>query len=194
MKLTATTHDLVHLVFPVTLKHLIGLVDDCEFDTLHAQDVRLVHQILETTRSTDEKVAALGELLKVAAHGDTTVGAHRAQHGTVTKTAGLVKDLLSKLTGRNHDDNKRLGADASSLHGGTRALQLADLAHQLGDDRDQISGSLARASLGDSDKIVASKDDGNAVTLDDSDAVVVAELDVGENLRMKTGGIKLPKS
>lgn len=190
MKLTSATHDLGHSIIPVAAEHLIGLINDSKLDASHREDVRLVHQVLETARGTNKQVTALAELLKVDANGNTSVRAHGAQHGTVAKSAGFVEDLLSQLAGRDDDNDKGLGTHAATVDG-ARSLELANLAHQLGDDRDQISSSLAGASLGDSDKVVASQDDGNAVALDDGGVLVVAHLDVSKDLGVKTSILKL---
>jgi hypothetical protein len=63
---TTTTHEHLHLLLPVTLKHLISLVDDSELDALHGQDVGSGHEIHKTARRADEEVTASSKLLKVA--------------------------------------------------------------------------------------------------------------------------------
>jgi hypothetical protein len=107
--------------------------------------------------------------------------------------------LLCQLAGGDNNDDKRLGTDtvavriigAALRNDRTGTLQLADLAHQLGDDRDEVGSSLAGAGLGDSNEIVSSQDDGNAVSLDDSDGLVSAELGIGDHLRMQAGSVEL---
>jgi hypothetical protein len=190
MKLTSTTHDLGHGIVPLAAEHLIGFVDDSILDASHREDVRLVHQVLKTARGTDEEVAALAKLLKVDTDRNSAVRADRTKHGAITKATSLVEDLLSQLAGRDNDNDKGLGTDAATVDG-ARSLELANLTHQFGDDRNKVCGGLARASLGNSDKIVASHNDRNAVSLNDGGVLVVAHLHVGKDLGVKTSILKL---
>jgi hypothetical protein len=190
MKLTAATHDLGHGIIPLAAQHLIGLVNDSKLDASHREDVRLVHQVLKTARGTDEEVAALAKLLKVDTDRNTAVRADGAQHGTVAKATSLVEDLLSQLAGRDDDNDKRLGTDAATVDG-ARSLELANLTHQFGDDRNKVCSGLARASLSNSDKIVASQNDRNAVSLDDGGVLVVAHLDIGQDLGVESSILEL---
>lgn len=148
---TTTTHDVFHLLLPVILKQLIGLIDDGEANTTEGETVATTHDVTKATRSSDEKIATLGELVQLITHGSTTVSDARAKHGAIAETTSLVEDLTAQFTGGGNDKNQRLSSNTVNAivevlrNVGTSSSQLLGLAHELGDSRNQISSGLARA-------------------------------------------------
>ena len=149
---TTTSQKLLEILVPVRTKHLISLVDDRELYTAHAQPIWAIHEILETTRSANEDIAALGKLVEACARWVAAVSDTWTKHRAIAHAARLVEDLNGKLTGGNDDEDQWLGADAMnpSVEGagsgvGARCLELLGFAHKLRNDWNQVSGCLAAA-------------------------------------------------
>lgn len=149
--------NLGHLLGPVLIEHLIGLIDDGVLDTSHGDEVRLVHESTQAARSGDENVTALAEIVDLLTHWVATVSGAWAKHGLVAHAASLVEDLDSKLAGGNDDDHQRLSTDAvaamiiageSVVDLWTMTAELLGLAHQSAQDWDEVGGGLARAYEG----------------------------------------------
>jgi hypothetical protein len=66
---------------------------DSLLDTMKRKDMRLLHKIKETARSSDQDVATLLQLFPLFAHRTTAVDDAWAQHGTIAEATGLVEDL-----------------------------------------------------------------------------------------------------
>jgi hypothetical protein len=97
---TSSRHDLLEIVTPIIMKQLISLINDGEAvrskrivnmkagkrnepNTVEGQDVRLVHEVLETSRSSDENVTSLLELITLLTDRTTTIDDTWPQHRTV---------------------------------------------------------------------------------------------------------------
>lgn len=130
------------------MQHLISLINDHVAQATQGQDMRTLNEVDETTRRGDQYVASLGKLTDLITNWTATVGDARAKHGTVAELASLVEDLDGQLASRDDDDNQRLSTNLGGVevnHGrvGTRSSELLGLAHQLVQDGDEVSGSLA---------------------------------------------------
>lgn len=151
---TTTLENRVHLLGPVLIQHLIGLVNDRVLDTAHGQDVGVAHEVNQATGSGDEDVTALAQILDLLAHWVAAVSSAWTQHALVTHLARLVEDLDRQLAGGNDDQDQGLGADAVTAVvvggqcgavGWTWAAQLLRLTHELAQDRDEVRSSLTGA-------------------------------------------------
>jgi hypothetical protein len=149
--LTTSTHDDSHLFFPVVVQKLISLIDDGVANTVEREQVGTTHEVQEATRSSDENVTALAKLDHLLTHRTTTVSNARTKHRAIAETTSFVEDLAAELTSRSDDENERLSSNTLSasieVSGDkrTRSGDLLSLAHQLGDDGNQIRSGLARA-------------------------------------------------
>ena len=118
--------------------------------TTQGQNVGSIHKVKQTTRSADENIATLLELRSLMGQRSTSIHNARAQHGTVAKTASLIKDLGGKLSGRSNHKHQRLSADRIGLRVKsmpqirTGSCELLGLSHQLGKNRNKESCSLSR--------------------------------------------------
>ncbi len=148
---TATREDLVEIFLPITVKHLIGFVDDHVPKSSKTEDGGTLHHVDETTRRCDQDVAPLAQLSDLIAHRPSAIDDAGPKHAPVTELASFIENLHGQLAGRADDDYKRLSTNRIpipvSKHGRIRAAgrKLLGLAHQLVQDGDQISSRLARA-------------------------------------------------
>lgn len=149
--LTTTRHDLVEVILPIILEHLICLVYNDVAHTAKSESLGAINHVCQTTRSPDQDVATLAELLFLGAHRATTINHAGPKHGPIAELPGFVEDLNRQLPRRQHDDDERLSAehDVSRrvIGRGVRAVsrEFLGLSHQLVQDRNEISASLARA-------------------------------------------------
>lgn len=119
-------------------------------DTSHGQEVRLVHQVAEAAGGRDEDVTTTTELLTHHTHGKSAVSDARAKHGAIAHAACFVENLDGELARWDDDDDQWL-----CFHGvlsrivpigsgvGARGLQFLGLAHELGDDGNEVGRRLA---------------------------------------------------
>lgn len=149
--LTATTKDLVEVFLPVIVKHLIGLIDDHEFQATERQVVRPIHKVNQSARGRNQDIATKSQLVHLVADGTATVDHAWTKHASVAKLAGFHENLNGQLAGGNDDTNQRLGAgdrvEARSVGNwvGARSRQLLRLSHELVQNGDQVRRGLARA-------------------------------------------------
>lgn len=149
-ELTTAGEDLVELLLPVIVKHLVGFINDHVLDAAQRQDVRTLHHVDQTARRGDENITALLQLINLVAHRSASIDDARSEHGTVAKLSGLVEDLNCEFSSRNHDDDQGLcpyGRDNACIkleRIRTRSSQLLGLAHQMVEDGDKIRSGLAR--------------------------------------------------
>lgn len=177
---------LLHSLLPTAREELVGFVEDSELETSERQQVHVLHEVHQTSRSGNEDVAPHLELLALVPAGGAAVDDARAQHGAIAETTSLIEDLARQLASGADDENERLGTNSVSQRIVSRRVgagcrKLASLAHQLGEDGKQECSSLAGAGLSDSDDVMACEDRRDAVALDRSRRLVLAELDVVEH-------------
>lgn len=148
--LTTTVHDDLELIFPVRAEHLIGLIDNHVLEAAQREALWLIcDEINETTWSSNENIAALGDLVELVAAGPTTIHNTGTEHRAVAETTGLVENLHSKLTVGTNDEHEWLGTSKvarirdKSRGVGAWCTQLLGLAHEFGQGGDQESTSLA---------------------------------------------------
>ena len=144
VRLTTTSHDDLQVISPRIVEHLVSLVDDCVLDAVHAENIWLAHEVHETTTSTDEDIATLAQVLDVHAEREATVSDAWTKHRAVAHATCLVKNLHRQLAGGHEDEHERLCTNRLSL-AATRTTKLLCLAHQAGDDWDEIGCGLAAA-------------------------------------------------
>lgn len=119
-------------------------------DAAKRQNVRLLHEIKQPSRSSDKNITALLEFVTLSTNRSATIHNARTQHRPVAETTSLIEDLSRQLTGRSHDEHQRLSTNRvrnrviSSAQVGTGSSQLLRLAHQLRQDGDEEGGGLAR--------------------------------------------------
>lgn len=149
-RLTATTENLVKILLPVIVKHLVSLIDDHELQATKSQILRAIHEVQKTTRRGNQDVAALAELIDLVTDGATTVNNTGPQHAPVTELASLHEDLDRELTCGHHDANQGLGTsrliDTRPKRGrvGTRRGELLRFSHELVQNGNEIGCGLAR--------------------------------------------------
>ena len=90
--------DIVDLILETAGKHLIGLIEDEDFDVIHAH-VALGNHVQDTTGGTDDEVLAILELLDVLTDGSTTNAGMDLDLHVITEGEGDLLDLKGKLTG-----------------------------------------------------------------------------------------------
>jgi hypothetical protein len=119
-------------------------------ETTERQQIEVLHEIHETTRCGNENIAAHLQLFALITSRSTTVDDARAQHSAVAESTSLVEDLAGQLSSRADDEHKRLSADAvcegvvpSGIR--TRGRELAGLAHELRQDREEEGSCLSRS-------------------------------------------------
>lgn len=56
---TSTFQDLLQVLFPIRVQHLIGFVDDYVLQATKGQDLRTADEVNEATRGTNQDVASL---------------------------------------------------------------------------------------------------------------------------------------
>lgn len=149
-KVTGAREKLLHSLLPSGRKKFVCLVDNSELEATEREQVEILHEVHQATRSGDEDVAAHLQLLALVTSRGTTVDYTWAQHSTVAQTTSLIKDLAGQLASWAHNEHKRLSADAVcervvTRRVGPRSGELASLAHKLGQDRNQEGSSLSRA-------------------------------------------------
>lgn len=110
-----------------------------------------IHEVNQATRSGNEDITALLELLLLVNQRSTPIHNAGAQHGTVAQTASLIKDLSGKLPGRSNHKHQRFSANSivSGVpvrpHKRPGSRELLSLSHQLGKNRDQKRSSFSGA-------------------------------------------------
>jgi hypothetical protein len=120
-------------------------------NTTERQDIRLGHEVDQTTWSSNENVTALGQLLSLFTHRTTAIGNARAEHRAIAKTTRLVEDLTTQLTSWCYDEDQRLSTNSVDIRVEAvsevwaTSSKLLNLAHELRDGRDQVSSGLPRA-------------------------------------------------
>ena len=195
------------------MDHLVGFVDDGVLDTTKRQDMRLVHEVDETTRSANQNVASLLQLHALLTDWTTAIDDAGTQHRAVAETASLIEDLSGQLTSRGNDDDQRFSTNRVKVliealaEIWARGSQLLGLSHQFGQDRNEEGCSFARAykpltmllpylvcghtSLSHGNEVMSRHDGRDSVGLDRSGNLVAAKLDVLENDGVDTGIVKL---
>lgn len=151
------------------MEHLVGFIDDSVpkrkalacgisvvllhhsiLDTAQRQNVRLSHEVEQSTRSTDQNVASLLEFQTLSRHWASTIHDARPQHGSVAKTARFIEDLRRQLTGRRNDQHKWFGSHCisgriePSSKVRTCSCELLCLAHELREHWNEEGGRLPR--------------------------------------------------
>lgn len=150
-QLTTATEDLAQLIIPITVEHLVSLVNYHVLESTKRQVVGTVHKVDEPTRRGNQNVAAKRQLIDLVSNGASAVNDTRPQHAAVAELSGLHKDLDGQLTSRADDTHQGFsandGIEARTILGrvGTRRSQLLGFAHQFVQDGDQIGSRLARA-------------------------------------------------
>lgn len=146
-QLTTTTENLVKVLLPVIMKHLVGLIDDHVPKAAKSEHLRPVDEVQQTARGRDKDVTSLAELVDLVAEGATAVDNTGSEHATVAKLAGLHEDLDGKLASGYHDANQWLGthrrAGSTRRRIGTGSSKLLGFAHQLVQDGNEIGSSLS---------------------------------------------------
>ena len=116
-------------------------------NTVQGEDVRFAHDVDETTRSSNENVTTFLELSDLLTDWTTTICNAGTKHGAIAQTTSLIEDLCAKLTSGSDNEDQWLSTNTIVLltlcNVGTRSSELLGLAHQLGENRDEESSSLA---------------------------------------------------
>eukprot|EP00760_Papus_ankaliazontas_P029662 PhM_4_TR433/c2_g1_i1/m.20119 len=170
----AALHDLADLRLEAHVEHAVGLVEHETLDVLEA-DVAAFKHVPETAGRRDHEVAAVAELVELAADVDTAVQHGGAQTGAEAELAGLGVDLTGELAGGGHDN--ALGVDDA-----VRGRRLAGLAEDLDDHGQEEGGRLAGAGLGARHEIEVVEGDRDGVLLHRRGGVVLAARDVVDEL------------
>jgi len=169
--------------------------------------------ILETAGGSDENVAPKMEICELISARTTTVEKAGPKHRTVAQAARLVEDLDCKLASGADNQHKRLSANSISARVVAGWVwpgcsELLGLAHQLGKDRDEVSGRLSRTykgvsacvgvwllmeltRLGNSNHIFAVEDCRDCISLNWCWEIVTALLNIRNHYRMQASILEL---
>ena len=110
----------------------------------------LRHEVKQTARSCNKNIAAFGKFGSLITGRTSTIRNTGAEHRAVAETTSFIEDLAAELTSRGNDQDQRFGSDTIGVfvepvgQVGSGSCQLLDLAHELGNARDQERRSLAR--------------------------------------------------
>lgn len=150
-RLTSTSKNLVKILLPVIVKHLVSFIDNHKLQATQSQNLRAVHEVEKTTRRGDQDITALAQLVDLITDGATTVDDTRSQHAPVTELARLHEDLDRKLASGHHDADKWLGTSRLVDTGsecsriGARRSELLCFSHELVQNGNEVRSGLARA-------------------------------------------------
>lgn len=186
-----TLEQCLDLLGPVILNQLVGLIHDGEADTAERKGMRTAgNEVLETARGTDQHIAAVCKLGEVHRALWATVDRAEADRSAVSQSVQGLGDLDGEFA--RGDDNQddwlrlnlvRLGVEVDRV--GLLLQKLAVVGEDLGQDRQQVSSSLARAGLRNGHDVVALEGVRSDVSLDGHEVGPPKLLQVATQQRMK---------
>jgi hypothetical protein len=184
-----TLNNAANLRLETHVQHAISLIEDEVLDVLQG-DAATLDQIDETTRGSNEQIAAALDLAKLGANVGTTVDDTRTDPRTVGELAGLVEDLGHQLTGGGQNQRGGVGLALAAVPVTSVLLnrnRAGTVLESLGENGEQETTSLTRTSLGTSHQVTTTHDNGNGVLLDGCGDFVARKLDVAEKVVIERG-------
>ena len=143
------------------IKHAVCFVEDDSFK-LRKVENSLLHEILESTGCTDDKVMFVSQLSDLVANTGTADTNDGEEVGVLGEATKLFVDLLSELSSRDHDQNL-----------------LSRILHDFIDKRDEEGSSLTCTGVCDTNYISTIYDVRYSLVLNWSRSDVTLVLDVG---------------
>jgi hypothetical protein len=175
-----TLNNTADLGLETHVQHTISLVENKVLDVLE-RDAATLDQIDETTRGSNEKIAAALNLAELVTNVGTAVNDARANPRTVGELARLLVNLGDQLTSRGEDERSRVCL-ALAGHAGLSRGAAGAVDKGLGEDGEEETTSLSGTSLGTSHQVTAAHDNRDGVLLNGSGDLVTRELDVADKV------------
>ena len=102
-RLWHTSHHPTHVSDETHVQHSVGLVEHHGVEFCEV-DVFLFDEVLQSARSTDDKVVVVSERRDLSAHWGTSNTAYGIQLEALEEAVDLAFDLLRELAGGHHDE------------------------------------------------------------------------------------------